>query len=99
MKKVLLLLAVATLATSCGTVGYVSTPSSYAPAGKEVSVVKKNMNILTLTAMNGQAEAKAALSELNGKCANGVTNITSTVSVKSIAILGFEKLEVTGNCK
>lgn len=99
MKKVLVLLAVAALATSCGTIGYVSTPSNYAPAGKEVSVVAKNTNILGLTAIDTQAEARQALKDLNKKCSNGVTNVTTTASAKSLSIVIFEKLEVAGNCK
>ena len=51
MKKILGLVAGAMLMTSCGTVGYVSTPSDYTAAGKEVSVVKKNTNILGLTCL------------------------------------------------
>ncbi|WP_292948211.1 hypothetical protein [Olleya sp. UBA1516] len=47
--------------------------------------------------MDVQKVAGAALSELNGKCSNGVTNIRTTVYGKAF-IVGFEKLEITGNC-
>ncbi|AXO80701.1 hypothetical protein DZC78_10000 [Olleya aquimaris] len=98
MKK-LLVLSVASLflTTSCGTMGVVSTPSDYKTAGKEVSVVKKGVNIFGLTPMDVQKESGNALSELNGKCSNGVTNIRTTVSGKAF-IVGFEKLEISGNC-
>jgi len=99
MKKVLVLLAVAALATSCGSVGFVSTPSEYNSAGESVSYVKKNTNVLGLSAMNAQSEAQKGLESLKGKCPNGVTNVTSTVSAKSIAIVLFEKIELSGNCK
>ena len=99
MKK-LLVLSVASLflATSCGTMGMVSTPSEYTKAGKEVSYVKKGVNFLGLTPLDAQKEAGLALTDLNGKCSNGVTNIRTTVSAKAFFV-GFEKLEVTGNCK
>ena len=48
--------------------------------------------------MDTQKEAISAMAELSGKCTNGVTNITTTVSGKAF-IVGFEKLEVSGNCK
>ncbi|WP_375242328.1 hypothetical protein [Lacinutrix sp.] len=98
MKKFLGLMAVAVLASSCGVAGVVSTPSEYVKAGKEVSVVKKGVNIFGLTPMNTQKEAMAAMLELDKKCTNGVTNITTTVSAKAF-VVGFEKLEVSGNCK
>ena len=99
MKKLLVLsIASAFLLSSCGAAGIVSTPSSYAKAGKEVNVVKKNVNIFGLTPMNSQKEANAALKELDSKCSNGVTNVTTTVSSK-VFIVGFEKLEITANCK
>jgi hypothetical protein len=99
MKKILTLsVASLFLFTSCGTVGLVSTPSSYESAGKEVSVTKKNTNIFGLTAMNAQKESGAMLKELEGKCTNGITNVRTTVSA-SFFILGFEKIEMTGNCK
>lgn len=98
MKKVFGLLAIAVLATSCGVAGLVSTPSEYVTAGKEVSVEKKATNVFGLTPMDTQKEAKAALLELNKKCTDGVTNITTTVSYKAF-IVGFEKLEMSGNCK
>ncbi|WAC00858.1 hypothetical protein N7U66_11440 [Lacinutrix neustonica] len=99
MKKVLGLAFAALMLTSCGTVGFVSTPSNYVKAGKEVSVVKKNTNVLGLTAMDAQEEAKLALTELNGKCTDGVTNVVTTVSASGLFIFGFEKLEMSGNCK
>jgi len=86
MKKVLLLLGVAVLATSCGTLGVVSSPSNYMTAGKEVSVTKKKTNILSLTAMDSQAEAVAALKELNGKCSNGVTSIIKLFYIQNSLI-------------
>ncbi len=99
MKKLLILSIASTfLLTSCGAVGYVSTPSTYANAGKEVSVTKKNTNVFGLSPMDAQKEAQAALKELNGKCTNGITNVTTTVSATSFILL-FEKLEVTANCK
>lgn len=87
------------LLTSCGTVGYVSTPSTYDAAGKEVSVVKKGTNVFGLSAMDAQKEALVALNDLKGKCSDGITNVTTTVSAKSFLFLVFEKLEMTGNCK
>lgn len=83
--------------TSCGAVGLVSTPSSYPSAGKEVSLTKKNTNILVFKPMDAQKEPGKLLKELEGKCTNGVTNVRTTVSV-SFFILGFEKIEMTGNC-
>ncbi|WCC42636.1 hypothetical protein PJJ26_01895 [Tenacibaculum finnmarkense] len=100
MKKILgLSVVMLFIATSCGTVGIVSTPSNYVKAGKEVSAVKNNTNILGFTAMDTQKEAVAKLKELNNKCPNGVTNVTTTVSAKGLFIFGFEKLEMTANCK
>lgn len=99
MKKIITLTAASLfLMTSCGVAGVVSTPSNYVSAGKEVRSVKKNTNILGLTPMDSQAKSGEALSELETKCTDGVTNIRTTVSSK-VFILGFEKLEVTGNCK
>lgn len=98
MKKVLGLMAIAVMMSSCGVAGLVSTPSEYVSAGKEVKVVKKSTNIFGLTPMDTQQEAKTAMTELNGKCTNGVTNITTTVSATAF-IVGFEKLEMSGNCK
>lgn len=49
--------------------------------------------------MDTQKEAVAKLKELNNKCPNGVTNVTTTVSAKGLFIFGFEKLEMTANCK
>jgi hypothetical protein len=98
MKKFLGLMAVGVLASSCGVAGLVSTPSEYVKAGKEVSYVKKNTNVFGFTAMDTQKETRIALEDLNGKCTNGVTNVTTTVSAKAF-ILAFEKLEVTANCK
>lgn len=93
-------LAIATgfLATSCGTVGYVSTPSEYAAAGKEVSVTKKNTNVFGLSPMDAQKVTRESLKELESKCSSGVTNVTTTVSATSFFLL-FEKLEMTANCK
>ncbi len=99
MKKLIVLSMVSgMLLSSCGVAGIVSTPSSYAKAGKEVSIVKKNTNVFGLTAMDTQAETAKALNELDSQCSNGITNITTTVSYKAF-ILGFEKLEMTANCK
>jgi|GEM_PF-2411499 len=99
MKK-FFVLAIATgfLATSCGAVGYVSTPSTYASAGKEVSVTKKNTNVFGLSPMDAQKVSLESLKELESKCSSGVTNITTTVSATSFILL-FEKIEMTGNCK
>ncbi len=99
MKKVLGFSFAALMLASCGTVGIVSTPTNYVKAGKEVSITTDNLNILGLTAMNAQKETKKALTALAGKCTNGVTNVTTTVSFKNFSIFGFEKLEITGNCK
>jgi len=98
MKKVLVLSMASLFLASCGTAGLVSTPSEYKSAGKVVTAVKKNTNIFGLTPMNTQKEANSLLSELNGKCENGVTNVVTTVSGK-VFFLGFEKLEMSGNCK
>ena len=99
MKKILILsVASLFLATSCGSIGLVSTPSSYKSAGKEVSATKKNTNILGFSPMDAQKESGKLLKELEGKCTNGVTNVRTTVSA-SYFILGFEKIEITGNCK
>ncbi|WP_196891073.1 hypothetical protein [Aureivirga marina] len=99
MKKLIVLSLVSGfLLTSCGTMGVVSTPTNYTNAGKEVSVVKKKTNIFGLTPMDTHSETTSALQELNGKCTDGITNVTSTVSSK-IFIVGFEKLEVKANCK
>ena len=99
MKNVLVLsVASLFLATSCGTLGVVSTPSEYKKAGKTVSTVKKGVNIFGFTPMDTQKETNSALAELDGKCSNGVTNITTTVSAKMF-IVGFEKIEVSGSCK
>ncbi|MDN3491771.1 hypothetical protein [Winogradskyella bathintestinalis] len=99
MKKIFTLsLASLFLATSCGTVGLVSTPTDYSVAGNEVSVTEKNTNIFGLTPMNAQKESGNMLRQLEGKCSNGVTNIRTTISAKMF-ILGFEKIEMTGNCK
>lgn len=99
MKKLLVLsIASAFLLSSCGAVGYVSTPSSYAKAGKEVNVTKKNTNVFGFSPMDAQKVSLEALNELNGKCTNGITNVTTTVSATSFIVL-FEKMEVTANCK
>ncbi|MGB3606649.1 MAG: hypothetical protein WA775_02495 [Psychroserpens sp.] len=98
MKKLLVLSMTALFLTSCGAVGYVSTPSEYVTAGKEVSVTKKNTNFFGFNPMDAQKVSKASLKELEGKCTNGVTNVTTTVSATAF-ILYFEKLEMTANCK
>ena len=99
MKKLFVLSAASLfLLTSCGTAGLVSTPTEYVTAGKEVSVTKKKTNILGFTPMDTQKVTNEALEELNGKCTNGITNVRTTVSGK-IFILGFEKLQMTANCK
>ncbi len=98
MRKFLLLSLTALFLTSCGAVGYVSTPSEYVTAGKEVTVIKKNTNVLGFNPMDAQKTAREALKELEGKCSTGVTNVTTTVSGTSF-ILFFEKLQITGNCK
>ena len=98
MKKLFALSLVSLfLVTSCGSVGVVSSPSEYKSAGKEVSATKKKTNIFSLTPMDAQKEAGKLLKELEGKCSNGVTNVRTTTSAKYF-ILGFEKLEMTGNC-
>lgn len=100
MKKITyLIIGSMLLLTSCGTVGIVSTPSNYQGNGKEVSAEAKNMNILAITPMNAHKKSKLLLNELEGKCTKGVTNVRSTVSSKFFLILGFEKLQVSGNCK
>lgn len=99
MKKLLSLVAVALLVTSCGSIGSVSTPSTYSDAGKAVSITKKNTNILSLTAMDVQAETEKALKELKSKCPSGVTNITTSTSAKVFPIVSMEKLEISANCK
>lgn len=87
------------LLTNCGTVGIVSTPSNYQGNGKEVSVEKNSTNILSLTPMDAHKESKLLLNELDEKCSKGVTNVRTTTSSKFFWILGFEKLQVSGNCK
>jgi len=99
MKKVFLLISSMFLLASCGTMGFVSTPSTYKASGKEVSAVKSSINFLSLTPMNAQKQSKILLDELNSKCTDGVTNIRSTVSAKIFIILYFEKLQISGNCK
>lgn len=86
------------LMSSCGSVGVVSTPTSYESAGKEVSTTKKNVNVFGLTPMDAQKESGMMLKELDGQCSNGITNIRTTVSATSF-ILFFEKIEMTGSCK
>lgn len=101
MKKPLLFLAaVIFLFTSCGTVGIVSTPTTYQNSGKtEVSAKKSGTNILGLTPMDAHKVSKELLDELNGKCPQGVTNIRTTVSASSFPIIMMEKIEVSGNCE
>ncbi|PTX60042.1 hypothetical protein C8N46_10748 [Kordia periserrulae] len=100
MKKLLLLtVCVSFFLTSCGTVGYVSTPSTYDNAGKKVTVTMKGTNILGLSPLDAQKKAESALQELRDKCGGEVVNVTTTVSMKGFFIFGFEKLEMSGNCK
>ncbi|AMC11381.1 hypothetical protein Lupro_08960 [Lutibacter profundi] len=100
MKKSIYLVACSMLLlTSCGTIGIVSTPTNYQGKGQEVSSEKKGTNILSLTPMDAHKESKLLLQELDNKCTKGVTNIRTTVSSKFFFILGFEKIQVTGNCK
>lgn len=98
MKKLIVLSLTALFLSSCGAVGYVSTPSEYVSGGKEVTVTKKNTNIFGFTPMKAQDVSIAALKELEGKCSSGVKNVTTTVSATSFILL-FEKLEMTANCK
>jgi len=100
MKKIIFLaIGIAFFLSSCGTVGFVSTPSNYKGGGQEVSAVKNGINILDITPMNAQKQSKILLDELNKKCTDGVTNVRSTVSIKYFLIVVMEKLEISGNCK
>lgn len=98
MKKLITILLLSTVLTSCGTVGSVSSPTEYIDAGKEVSVKKENVNVLGLTAMDAQSKTEEMLNELKNQCTNGVTNVTTTVSFKSILIVYLETLKMSGNC-
>lgn len=100
MKKLLCAILICTLLVNCGSMGVVSSPSNYSTSfGKQVSVEKTNANILGINAMDAQKQSIELLKELEKKCSNGVTNIITTSSFKSILIVIMEKLEITGNCK
>lgn len=99
MKKVFLLISSIFLLASCGTLGVVSSPTTFKDAGKDVNVTSKNINFFTLTPMNSHKESKLLLMELNKKCNDGVTNIRATTSSKLFLFLGFEKLQISGNCE
>ncbi len=99
MKKIYLFISSMFLLTSCGTLGVVSSPTTFKNAGKEVNVTSKNINFFTLTPMNSHKESKSLLDQLNSKCTDGVTNIRTTTSSKLFLFLGFEKLQISGNCE
>lgn len=99
MKKVYLLIGSIFLMTSCGTMGLVSTPTEFKATQNEVTVKESNMNFFLLTPMNSHKQSKLLLTELEQKCTNGVTNIRATSSMKQFLFIGFEKLQISGNCK
>lgn len=99
MKKVYLLIGSMFLMTSCGTMGIVSAPTDFKATQNEVTAKASNMNFFLLTAMNSHKQSKLLLTELEQKCTNGVTNIRATSSMKQFLFIGFEKLEISGNCK
>lgn len=101
MKKVIFLsIAAMFFMTSCGTVGIVSSPTTYQKSGKaEVTAKKSGTNILGLTPMDAHKVSKELLDELSKKCSQGVTNIRTTVSASSFPIIMMEKIEISGDCK
>jgi hypothetical protein len=101
MKKIkfAVVLALAFNAVSCGVMGFTSTPTEYVGAGQEVSVERKNMNILTLTAMDSHKASAEMLEELKSKCPKGITNVRTTHSLKNMWLVTSEKMQMTCNCK
>lgn len=92
-------IALGFLATSCGVMGYTSTPSEYVGAGQEVTAERNNTNILTLMPMDSHKASAEMLEELKAKCPKGITNVRTSGSLKTLSIVAFEKMQITCNCK